>query len=140
MVQKVTVGEGGNKGVPTINVGNGGTKRVLEGWIGTPGGNEQFFQGFQIVKSGDAFANSTTTVTNPVTVSVSVGGGAVATPVSTSWFRISGDSTPEISNPSHATVTWSVPAQGFYFAVWRCTRTDAHGTTDSVDVSVTFTD
>lgn len=134
MVQSVTVGNGGNKAVPTVHVGNGGTKLVLEGWIGTAGGNEQFFASLSAVKSGDALAVDTT-VTNAVTITPSNG----ATPYSYSWARISGDTTPQINNATSATVTWNVPAPAHYTATWRCTVTDAHGTVVTVDVGVTFT-
>lgn len=91
---------------------------------------------FSITASGDAFANDTTVTDPPVDISIT---GGVA-PYDVSWARISGSTVPQIDDPAGTSVRWTVPSTGNYFAVWRCTVTDAEGATDTVDVSVTFND
>lgn len=115
----------------------GGTWRFVDAiWVKEAGVWELAYVDFGLSKSGDATAFDTT-ATNSVDITTVGGGLPYGTP---SWSRISGDTEPQINNPSGTTVNWSVPSTGNYTATWRCTRSDAYGQVRTVDVNVTFTD
>lgn len=137
MVKSVTVGNGGNKSTPTIIVGSSGNKIVREGWIGNSG-NQQFFAGLAATDDGPAnSASSGTRAPNVGDVSVVTTDGK--TPYTISWVRISGSSTPSISDANGFDVFWTIPSAGTHVASWQYTVTDAHGTTFVGTVGVSFT-
>lgn len=134
MATGVTVGNSGNRSVPTIHIGNGGTKRVLQAYVGTPGGNETVFFGLEAdVTPATATAPVDGVQTNSVLAS-SPGGKA---PLNYSWSQVSG-AAMTISSASAASVFWTVPTPRNASSTWRCTITDGHGSQSSVDVSVNF--
>jgi len=138
MAQDVVVGTGGgNKDVPTIFVGTaGGNKRIIAGFVGTAGGNKQFFTILTLDVSPAAASASGTTTTNTVTATTTFGAGSDTF----LWTFVSGDATIAVSNSTAQTVSFNIPSVDNKTGVWKVTVTDAHGTTDSVNVSITFDD
>lgn len=136
MAKSVTVGNSGNKNVPTINLGSSGNKVVTEGWIGNSG-NKQFFAGLAATDDGPA-TSAVDGLRAPDVGNVVVTPTDGKTPRTIAWVRLSGSTDPVINDASAFSVFWTVPSNTGQTASWQYTVTDAHGTTAVGTVSVTF--
>lgn len=135
MAKSVTVGNGGNKSVPTILVGNGGNKIVRQIYIGTPGGNVECFDGLQVTfTQGTQYATGPTE--NKDCTAVPAFGKA---PYTFLWSKGAGSSGIDIFPGREADQTTriftSTPPEAADFTV---TITDAHGTTASFTAEVSI--
>lgn len=137
MAKSVTVGNSGNKNVPTINLGSSGNKKVTEGWIGNSG-NQQFFAGLSASPSPSSATSAVDGLRAPDIGNVVVTAAKGKTPRTIAWVRLSGSTDPAISNASSFSVFWTVGSNTGQTAVWEYTVTDAHGTTYVDTVAVTF--
>lgn len=138
MAQSVTVGNGGNKNVPTIYVGNSGNKVVTEGWVGTGSGNKQFFSGLTATDDGPA-TSAVDGLRAPNVGDITVTGSDGKTPYSIAWVRLSGSTVPVISSASSFSVHWTVPSNpAGYSATWQYTVTDGHSIQAVGTVAIDF--
>lgn len=126
--------------VTEIFVGSGGTKQVLEGWIGTAAGNRQFYAALSSVSLPVTeligFQSQSLVTTGPITVSHEP---ASASPTY-NWRRVSGDAI-SANSPNSATTTFSggVPQNNTRVAIFVCDVTVGSTTLTTPQLEVTLT-
>lgn len=86
--------------------------------------------------SSDATANAGIGQTQTESITINPSNGV--SPYTYSWAYVSGSVVPTISNATSQTVHWNSDGASPYNATWRCTVTDALGSSVTVDESVQF--
>lgn len=119
----------------TVKVMDGGSLRLVATLV-----PDLTASAIPLLTTGTAFSNSAVTITSSASQASPNGGSG---PYSYAWSFVSstGGSSPTILSPSVASTTFQLSgvSNGQTFdCVFRCTITDAFGTTATVDVTASF--